>query len=809
MKQLLVLLEKKHQVHFSYLDNSVENILTDTLGVNDLDEKINQISKATGLLFEKINETHYSISKADYKPVFLCGYIKDDLGNPLPHASIISNGNGTSSDENGFFQIMLSQPNDSIQISFIGYETQYVYDRLEKENECYSITMLAEDLYLKPVLIADFLTRGVTKVNESTLVINNGQMGVLPGMIEPDVLHTLQNYPGVTAINEAVSDLSINGGSNDQNLLLWNGIRLYQTGHFFGLITMINPYLIKSTTLIKNATPAEYGNAVSGTILLESEDELVNNLEWEGGINMLSGDFIVKSPLGTKATINISGRRSYADLVVSPTYNSYYKRAFRDTEVINSNQTAAALGKSNNDFNFSDVSLNFIYKPNSRTIINLNGLHVSDELYFQENAVINNIVRSKESYLIQSSRLLGIEWLQRIGSDWFGEFEISASNYFLEALNVDISKNIELKQKNEILDFTGKIKFMKSFESGNSLILGMENMELGIRSLDQINNPNFSRDLKNVSNVHSFFFEYHMENVNKRLGLDIGLRNTYLSPQQYISIEPRALISFRVSQGLNVELNAERKTQFTSQIVDLQSDFLGIEKRRWILSGKTEFPLIVGNQVSAGFQWNKKFLTISTELFYKTVEGINSQSQGFTNQFQYTSTSGGYQVKGINSILIMDLGNLNIWTGYSLMKNSYEFNEFIPPSFPNNMEIIHTNYLGLNYLKNNWEMGFGINAHTGKPYTGLLNPNIENFELNFDSPNSKRLTHYLRSDFSIKYQKTYFQSMNTSFGFSLWNIFDRNNLLDLYYNLSTNNSVTKTEKKGLGITPNAVIRVRF
>lgn len=64
--------------------------------------------------------------------------------------------------------------------------------------------------------------------------MNTAEFGILPGLIEPDILQTVQALPGIKSIDETVSDINVRGGTNDQNLILWNGIKMYQSGHFLG-----------------------------------------------------------------------------------------------------------------------------------------------------------------------------------------------------------------------------------------------------------------------------------------------------------------------------------------------------------------------------------------------------------------------------------------------------------------------------------------------------------------------------------------------------------------------------------------------
>jgi len=103
---------------------------------------------------------------------------------------------------------------------------------------------------------------------------------------------------------------------------------------------------------------------------------------------------------------------------------------------------------------------------------------------------------------------------------------------------------------------------------------------------------------------------------------------------------------------LYLEVLAEQKSQVTSQIIDLQTDFLGVENRRWVLSSPNSRPIIQSQQVSTGLNYVKPSWFINADVYYKYVEGITTQGQGFQNQFQFLQEHGRYEVKGIDFLII-------------------------------------------------------------------------------------------------------------------------------------------------------------
>ena len=182
-------------------------------------------------------------------------------------------------------------------------------------------------------VIANFISQGIEKNAEGVYTIDAEILEILPGLTDPDVLHTIQYLPGIISIDETVSDINVRGGTNDQNLVLWNGIRMYQSGHFFGLISAFNPYITNRVSLTKNGSSSFLGDAVSSTLSIETDRQVKQKVSGSAGINMINADANVNIPLFKKSTLQISARRSIADLIETPTYKSYFDRVFRNTEV--------------------------------------------------------------------------------------------------------------------------------------------------------------------------------------------------------------------------------------------------------------------------------------------------------------------------------------------------------------------------------------------------------------------------------------------------------------------------------------------
>ena len=148
---------------------------------------------------------------------------------------------------------------------------------------------------------------------------------------------------------------------------------------------------------------------------------------------------------------------------------------------------------------------------------------------------------------------------------------------------------------------------------------------------------------------------------------------------------------------------------------------------------------------------------------------------------------------------------------YSFHKNNYKFDDLNDGvSFPNNKDIRHAISFAATYNHNNLKLAFGLNWHTGKPTTLPSNTNgINNNAIDYELPNEERLSDYLRTDLSANYQFKLDKATDAVIGFSVWNLLDKENIINNYFIRDNANVIQSIENKSLGITPNVSFRVRF
>ena len=734
----------------------------------------------------------------------ICGYLKDtSTQEPVAFATIEAGDKSAIADENGYFEIN-QIATDTITVHHISYaDKKLILSNLS--SDCQVVMMEPNQQILPEIVLSDYLITGINKLNNGSYRIDFNEFSILPGLTDSDVLQSVQAFPGILSVNETVSNINIRGGSHDQNLILWDGIKMYQSGHFFGLISMYHPQITQNVNLRKNGTPAKATDGVSGTIEMNTDPEVNRQLSGNLGVNFTDVNGFLDIPSGKNSSVQVAARKSISDLIKTPTYTQYFDRISQDTEI---DSDSGSLVNTNIKFDFLDGSVRWLFNPSTRDKIRLNLIYTKNELVFNENALIDSQQVSKESSLDQTSIGAGI-FYQRIWSERHKmAINVYESDYKLKAINVNLLQNQRFLQENKVSE-TGA-GLTSNYELSNQLRWqnGYQFTETKMTNLDDVDNPVYRKLEGAVIRAHAAFSELSWVSDDRRTNLIIGGRLNYLEKFEKFIPEPRMSLNHWLSNSWNIELLAEYKHQYTSQIINFQNDFLGVEKRRWQLSDNDTIPIITSGQASLGVSYTKSGWLINGVAFYKSVDGISSQSQGFQNQFEFVKSAGSYISRGVDLLIRKQFHFLSSWLSYSFLDSQYTFKEFDENPFPSNFDITNSISVGMTYNKSPLLLSAGLNWHTGKPTTRPQSVDSDD-RIVYQSPNSDQLDSYWRVDLSAIYQLYKDDTPWAELGFSIWNLLDRKNPINNYYSLDQQSQPREVVQYSLGFTPNMLVRFYF
>src|SRR5215203_5384253 len=257
------------------------------------------------------------------KKFTLSGYIVDKkTGERLIGASVYLpfKKTGTTSNNYGFFSITLEEDTVELQTSYAGYLAQQQELYLH-EDRSLNIEM-EQNLVISEMVIVN--SEGKSGAQNRTVIgktiVPVNLIKSVPALLgEADVLKTLQLLPGVQAGNEGTAGLYVRGGSPDQNLILLDGVPVYNASHAFGLFSIFNADAVHHAEILKGGFPASHGGRVSSIIDVHMKEGDLHNLHGEGGIGLVFSKLTLEGPIKKdKSSFLISARRTFLDLIMRP-----------------------------------------------------------------------------------------------------------------------------------------------------------------------------------------------------------------------------------------------------------------------------------------------------------------------------------------------------------------------------------------------------------------------------------------------------------------------------------------------------------
>ncbi|WP_062054831.1 TonB-dependent receptor plug domain-containing protein [Aquimarina longa] len=803
LSEIIILLEERFQYEFTYADDTIKDVFIKNIPQEyTFMQTLDFLRQETKLMFTVINSNFVSINRFS-ESFLICGIIYSrGTMTPLKEAVISGNKSTAISDEKGYFELEVTTSKEMILISHLGFKVTYQPSSSFKKKNCKSIYLDRKTEVLTEVILNNYLDKGIHKTDNGNFKIDYSNFRMLPGLIETDVLQTIQALPGIQSVRETVSNINIRGGTHDQNLILWDGIKMYQSGHFLGLISVFNPSITKDATLIKNGTSTEYSDGVSGTILMNTDSEINSDFRGSVSANLIDSNAFIDIPISKKSSLQLSGRRSINDFI-KPTYSKYFDRISQDVEIQDTIET-------HKEFNFYDVNLRWNTKISDKERFRVNFLMINDKLVFNEHAKINSIVTSRESSLRQSSIAEGF-WYQKYWNNRFvTSFQIYETDYTIKSVNANFQGKQRFFQRNKVSETGAKINTYFTIRENINWLNGCEFIETGVANLDVIDAPVYRKNKNEILQTYSLFSQMSYKNRKSHNSINFGLKYSYNNKIKTHILEPRLSYNQKLFKYFNIEILGEFKHQNISQFINFQNEFLGIEKRRWVLANDKDIPIIRSKQVSLGVHYDKNRWLISAEGYCKIVKGITARSQGFHNQYEFKNAIGEYSIKGIDFLINKRYDNASTWISYSCVDNRYLFPTFKEREFPNNIDIRHSLTLGMSYTINDFKIAVGLNWHSGIPTTRPYDKNpILNQGINYEPVNSSRLKQYLRLDFSSSYEYTLNKDIKIQAGIAIWNFSDTHNIINTNYKLTKENKPIEVVKQSLGITPNATFKVLF
>ncbi len=840
LKVVLSAIENQYNVKFSYNSDVIKNkTCVPFKKGKTLQEKLEDLQKQTFLNFKQIDTRYVVITEKEIlKNQTISGtLISRKTREYIPFSSVLLKGTskGTISNEYGEFSLTNVSSEQEIEVRGIGFNSVIIPIRTLLGKSNVLIELEEEHIALDEVLISDYLTQGIVKKQNGAIALAPKKFGILPGLIEPDVLLSLQMLPGIQSVSETASELQIRGGSPDQNLILFDGIKMYQSGHFFGLISSFNPYITEQIEVFRNGTSARFGNRIGGVLDINSADS-IPNFEAGLGVNLTHADAYLKTPLfNNKAGLLFSVRRSITDWVQTITYKNFSESVFQNTRIINDAiQDENKFSTSTNDFYFQDYNLKFLIDVSDKSSLSISNLHNKNQLnYFSENSRFREKTQDNITYKNTGSRMY---WNHKPTATFSQNIDLHVSAYQFDSYgkrettrnNSNDNSNREFEIVNHVKDHGIKYDFtyhlnslfqvVGGYQFSNTKILYAYNTNLLIRN-------NLVLNARNSSNrTHAWFTELTYNGA--KMYMNLGIRGNHFSTSKKMFVEPRLFASTKITDALTLKTSGEIKNQVVSQIIEYRNNGIGLENTVWAVANE-EIPVLNSKQIAVGFLYQSNGWLVDVDFYKKKIGGTTLMTEAIASTYKTTRIpfyiSGETDITGIDVLLKKRMGNYRSWIGYSNMRTRQRFKELNDGNTFNGMQSVpHAFTWSHTYALHHVEFSLGWKLRSGIPYTEANSTYLDatnNLRVSYEDVNTKRLPNYQKVDISSTYTFHFSKKkkIEGKLGVSLLNIFNTKNVLERTYELkfvSSSNvleeqKLVKIDRVSLGFTPNIVCRLRF
>ena len=699
----------------------------------------------------------------------ISGYMKDSLSTEsLIGATVFNKANfaGTSTNQYGFYSLTLPAGELELVYSYVGYNAQVRRFKLMRDTTIH--VLLEGSMLLQEVEIRADRIQERTQMSAVSVPVT--QIKSLPAFLgEVDLMKSLQLMPGIQSGGEGSSGLYVRGGGPDQNLILLDGVPVYNASHLFGFFSVFNADAINNVELLKGGFPARYGGRVSSVIDINMKEGNMKKFHGEGAVGIVSAKLTLEGPIQKdRSSFIISGRRTYIDILAKPVIKEMNKQ-YSDNKI--------DVG-----YYFYDLTAKVNYRFSEKNRIFLSAymgddkFHADEETRGDEDAGKN--FSKFESGLKWGNITGAFRWNHIFTPRLFGNTTITYSRYRFfvstdqrELINSESNYFSSLYQSG-INDWSGKIVF-------DYLPSPEHYIRYGVNAIYHTFNPGaiaLTEDWitlrlgnnKIYTGEYSLFFEDDIR-LTSRLKANAGIHWSGFSVRSkfYQLWQPRISTRYLLTPQLSVKASYSRMAQYVHLLTNSN---VGLPTDLWVPTTDKLKPQS-SHQIALGFAQNfREEYEISIEGYFKTMDNVLEYKEGAT----FLDTNDNWEDKvlqgkgnsyGVEFFTQKKTGSFTGWIGYTLAWSMRKF-ELINNGlqFPykydrrHDLSITLTKRFGQNIeLSGVWVFGTG-NCITVPIAAYFLDPPINRWRrpsvyYDYGTRNGYRMEPYHRMDLSISFIK--------------------------------------------------------
>lgn len=691
------------------------------------------------------------------------GYVTDSKsGEKLAfcNALIVELDRGGSTDVNGYFIIsgLPSNRTFTLRVSYIGYESRdfrvKVFDNklthLDIQLDPAGVTLMAVKKIARRVQRSNATDLGLQKISMQELEL-------LPQSVETDIIRSLQTISGVQSKGDISAKYYVRGGESNQNLILLDGMTIFNPFHALGMFSVLDPEGVSSMEFYKGGYTAEYGQRLSSVLSVNSKYGDKNKYSLNTSVSFLSGKAMVEGPfLG--GSFFISGRKSISK------------------EVLKKFTNGEQIPLDFYDLTFKTHFDNFL--GGKGTKLSLTGFFSNDKLVYDDPL--------KEDYDWGNS-LFGMKILQITDSPLFLEFSLSHSKY---KTNITAKETDSKDKRNEISDVSFSTKFTYVYPSKDEFCVGFDVKEVSSKLLLQ-SNFGATTDYDNSGTFIDAYIKYKFLRF-ENIGIDIGTRvniatlnkrpggQSIFEPRVNLTVRPWSFFKLKAAFGVY----HQELTTF-----DNEKEVLSIFEP-WVIIPKY-LPLSESKHYIIGGELYWDNLVIKAEGYYKDLKNIASANYNKISNLDPDFIISSGKAYGGEAQIEYFLDNFRTTLSYT-RSFAYKTLDQTGWKYYPKQDIRNSIKFTATYgLTENLSVGINWVYNSGMPYTKILSY-YDKLDLNdyflaervynefhsysiLDDLNNGRLPDYHRLDINVTH-KFDLDLIKAEVSLNLMNVYDRDNI---------------------------------
>ena len=597
---------------------------------------------------------------------------------------------GSVTNNFGYYTLKLVEGPVHLRASFVGFDPyEAVFDL--RQDTVINIALNQSNQLNEVTVTARAMESNVKGTQMSAIELPVMQLKKVPALFgESDVIKALQLLPGVQSGTEGSAGMYVRGGGPDENLILLDGVPLYNVNHAAGFFSAFNSDAIKNVTLYKGSFPARFGGRLSSVVDVRMKDGDMEEYHGNASIGLIASKVNVEGPIiKGKTSFNLSFRRTYYDLITAPLMNYMVKR---ETE---SGKNFAWGGYYFYDFNlklnhkFSDKDRLFlsIYSGDDKVYATMKYKDEYNSSYYGAGTDVeklnldwkwgNRVAALRWNHVIQPNLFMNVtgaytQYRHSMGAGYSNETTYPESSY---------TESMGMGMHSGIYDISAKADFdYKPFENhdvkfgANLTHHTYRPTTTAIHILEtEDGQTEYAYDsTTNDARIRALETDLYVEDnwsINNFFKLNAGLHFSTFSVDHktYPSLQPRVSLRALVTEDFSIKAGYAYMSQY---IHLLSSNAISLPTDLWVPVTGHVIPMNA-HQVALGGFYDWKGFEFSVEGYYKRMNNVMEYKDGasfFTldqTDWQDKVVMGDGWSYGLELFAQKQVGKFTGWVGYT------------------------------------------------------------------------------------------------------------------------------------------------